>query len=686
MDFLRAASDALFKTHENETANPTPDIDERKIIAHVKNKVEESRRAPSRMAFESSVVTNTAYLLGYDSLYYDSKIRIFRNYAGGAGSPVRGRIHRNLILPTIQNRLAKLCKNPPRFDVRPNSNNEDDKQAARLGLKVLLNVLDRERYNEKRIEATMWMQQAGYSWVRVYWDDDKGNKIPDPQEDGSVDYVSEGDIGIEVVSPLEIFTDPMAKRVEDLSWLVHARVRPLEYYRDKYENGYQVKAEDAWLQSTMNLLRIQQMNNKSGLTAAQHLMKNSAIELAYYERPCKKFPQGRLIITANGVLLAYKPLPCDEIPFIKFDDVKIGGKFHSESLITHMRPLQDQMNRILRRKAEFINKCLSAKIMAPKGHGMIEESLTDDTEVLEYNPVPNGAEPHQLTNPQMPQYAFQEDQSLQQNFGEIAGISEVSKGQMPSASIPAIGMQLLVEMDDSRVGIVVESNENSHADVGRLVLKYASKYYELPRMIKENGKSGEYTFTEVTSEKLRDSHDVIVMRGSTLPGSKVLKRQDLLNLYSQGLLGDPADPLVRSKLLEALEFGDIGNAWEQIAVDSAQVERSIKMMEQGIKPLVHIDDNHAMHFDKKNELRKSEKFKTYQPEIQALILANIEMHKSFLGLPAQGLPGHQPIPPPPGMPGGPPPMGAPSEPPTPQEPPVNEPNPSIGGLNGPNGP
>ncbi len=636
MDFLKAAGDLLFG--EKPAPEDAPKMDEGKIVAFVRSRVDEGRQNPARMAFESSVVTNTAYLLGYDAMYYDSRARMFRNYGGMAASPTRGRVHKNMILPSIQNRLAKLCKNAPKFDVRPEAPTEEAKEDARLSLKTLMNIMDRERYNEKRIENAMWMQQAGYSWIKVGWDPEKGKKLNFQNDDGSMGFEHEGDVYIDVVSPLEIFVDPLAKRMEDARWVLHTRIRPLSYFRDNYERGGEVKAEDAWLSNIQNLLRINSMTNKSGVTTNELAQKNSAIECALYERPSKKFPNGRLIITANNVLLTYKPLPIDEIPFVKFDDVKVGGKFHSESLITHMRPLQDQMNRVLRRKAEYLNKALNMKYLAAKGHGMNEEALNDTTEVIEYNPVPDAEVPHAVTTPQLPQYAFQEDQALMSSFSEIVGIGEPSKGQAPSSDMPAIGMQLLVEQDDTRIGIVVESNENSHADVGRIVLKFAQKGYTQPRSIKESGRGGEYSFTDVSGERISPNPDVIVMKGSTLPGSKAVKRNDIMNLFGQGLLGDQMDPAVKARTLEDMEFGDVQNVWEDLAVDSQQIERTIKDIEQGVTPPIHPDDNHQMHFEKKNRLRKSQKFLMYPPPIQMILLNDIQQHKMFLMPPAPMMP------------------------------------------------
>ena len=52
--------------------------DEKDVVAFIRTKVEESRNNPSRVAFEQQTLTNTAYLLGYDSIYFDSRARTLR--------------------------------------------------------------------------------------------------------------------------------------------------------------------------------------------------------------------------------------------------------------------------------------------------------------------------------------------------------------------------------------------------------------------------------------------------------------------------------------------------------------------------------------------------------------------------------------------------------------------------------
>jgi len=613
--------------------------EDKNLASYLKSRVSEIRSSSSRIAHEGVWMTNIAYLLGYDSVYYDTDSRQFKPVGSGSQYLARNRIHVNKILPIIQNRLARLCKNPPRYDVRPNSNDQEDKDAARLGVKLITNVWDREALNKKRIDLYMWMQQCGFAWIKTCWDDEKGKMAYNP-ETGEIEY--EGDIACEVYSPFEVFPDPLAKTEEDMRYLMTVKVRKLDYFRNNYEKGNLVKSEDAWLLSTQYLLRVNSMNTQGPTSSAiQQQMENAALEIAYYEKPSRKHPGGRLVICANGVILRDDPLPVDEIPFSKFDDIVIGGKIYSESIITHLRPMQDQFNRVITRRAVWTNALLAGKYIAARGHGLSQEAINDTTEVVEYDHVPGAQPPTAMNIPNIPQYAYAEEESLEQMLNDVAGINEVSKGQLPAAGLPAIGMQLLTEQDDTRIGIMIERHEYAWAKVGRHILKYAEKYYQNERMLKEVGSGDHYEVKKFKGEDILGNNDVIVIRGSTLPGSKVLRRQELLNLYERGLLGDPMQPETREKVLGMLEFGDVQEAWKEHETDMKQIERDIEMMKEGNYVQIHELDNHPLHIKEKNNFRKTDDFLQLDPNSQVLLLENIEKHiQAMTGImeDAQGTP------------------------------------------------
>lgn len=587
----------------DDMSQQTPD--EQKLAHYIKTKTEESRTHSSRISHEGIWMTNTAYLLGFDGVFYDTSTRTFRSSAKGNQSIRRNRVHVNKILPSAQNRLARLCKNPPRYDVLPNTSDEEDKQAARVGIQVINMVWRKQEVDKKRINLYMSMQQHGHSYVKVSWDPTLGEQILDPDTN---ELLYEGDIRLDVCSAFELFPDPLAKTLDECAWLIQAKVRKLDYFKTHYpERGHIVKEEGAWLLSAQYESRINTLNNLGqGQTGAQNIVKNCAIELSYYEPRSDKYPNGRLCVAGNGVLLANKELPVGEVPFAKFDDTLVGGKYYSESIVTHTRPLQDQYNRNIALRSTWLNKLLAGKYLAAKGHGLAQEAFNDQSgEVVEYDPVPGATEPKPLTPPTIPSYAYQEDDRVKGDFYDIYGINEVSRGVLPAAGIPAIGMQFLMEQDDTRIGITTESNEYSWARVGKLVLMYASKFYKSERMLKSSGKNLQYAITSFIGSDLRDNHDVTVIRGSTLPGSKVLKRQELLNIFSQGLLGSPQDPEVQEKVLGALEFGDVAEAWADIAVDRAQIEQQIKQIEQEIIPFFDQGQNHKLHLIFKNRYKKS---------------------------------------------------------------------------------
>jgi len=607
--------------------------DEIELCGYIKSKVEDVRSSGSRISHEGIWMTNIAYLLGFDSIYYDTTTRQFRPVGQASKYLRRNRVHINKILPTIQNRLARLCKNPPRYDVRPNSNEQDDKDTARQNLEILNMLWEKEsvRLNEQRIPLFMWTQQCGHAFVKISWDDTIGECMYDPETGEMMGY--EGDVRADICSAFEIFVDPLAKTLEDAQWVVQAKVRKLDYFRMHYpERGDQVKEEGAWLLSTQYEQRINSLNSAGPMASATNMqMKNAAIELAYYEKRSKKHPNGRQCVVANGILLQDDDLTVGEIPFAKFDDIMIAGKFYSEAIITHLRPPQDQINRIYTLRAAWTNKMLTGKYIAAKGHGLTQEALNDQNgEVVEYEHVPNAAPPTALVIPTIPQYAYTEEQNLEKQFYDISGINEVSRGQLPAAGIPAVGMQLLTEQDETRIGIMTEASENSWAKVGKLLLMFAQKQYKTPRLLKAMGKHGEYNVKSFVGQDIKGNVDVTVIRGSTIPGSKAMKRQELLNLFSQGLLGDPADAKVRQKVLDMLEYGDVSEVWLDQSIDMNQIKRSIEMIENGQVPQVSELDNHDLHIQEKNRYRKSDKFDTLAPEIQQIFMQDIDTHLNFI--------------------------------------------------------
>lgn len=587
--------------------------DERKLVEYIKSKIDSVRQTNSRIAIEGMYMCNVAYLLGFDGVYYDTTYRQFRNI-DPKRKLSRNRFKVNKILPTIQNRLARLTQNPPKYDIRPNSNSSEDKDAARLGLQVLTNVFEKQRFTEKRQDALMMAMQGGHAYIQVVWDPNLGEPMVDPMTGQFEGY--EGDVKYEVLNCLEVFPDPLAKNLDEAQWLIKAKTRKLEYFKSRYpERGHLVKEEDTWLLSATYDMKTNSLTSVGIVGAQTHdQAKNSAIEIVYYEKRSKDYPNGRRIVCANGILLEDAELPVGEFDIVKIDDMIIGGRYNSEAIITHLRPVQDQYNVNRTKMADWVRKMLAGKYLVPKGSGLGQESLNNDSgEVVQYNPVPNAPPPTPMQVPQIPPYAYKENETLNAEFDFISGINEVSRGELPSASIPASGMAFLQEQDQTRIGVQTQRNEVAYAKVGCLTLKYVQKNYVLPRLLKTAGDGLSYAVKHFQGSDIRNNVDVIVVPGSSAPQSKVIRNQEILSRFQMGLLGNPQDPKVIAQVLKLTEFGDSSEIWKKQALDTAQAKRVIKSIEEmdlvALKSDMNEFDNHALHLELMNEYRLEEKFK-----------------------------------------------------------------------------
>lgn len=582
--------------------------EEKELIGWVRSRLEEYRAASSRIYQEATWLTNTAYALGFSDVYYDAGTKTFKPLDPQRRVIARDRLRTNKILSRLQNRQSRLLENPPKFDVRPESSDVEDKDASRLAVQILTHYYDKEQLETKRNQMTMWAQQTGHAYLHVYWDETKGRVIQD--KNGEVEF--EGDVAIEVASPFEIYPDPIAKSIDDCQSIIRAKVRKLDYFKAQYpERGHLVRSEDVTLLGSQFDQRINTLTTAGSGTNNLMAMKDCALEVAYYERRSKKHPNGRLVIVASGVLLHDDELPCGEFPFAKFDDIVIGGRYYPESVVTHARPIQDQINRLISKRAEWTNKLLAGKYMAPRGSNLIQEALNDrQGEVVEYDHTPGTPEIKAMQLPVIPQYAYTEEERLDVMLDDIFGINEASRGVIPSASIPAVGMQLLIEQDARRIGAIIVQHEQAYARTMSLVLKYISKFVKTPRILKIAGRQMEYAVKEFVGADIKNNTDVITISGSTRPQSKTLRRQELLNLYSQGLLGQPGDPSVTEKLLDQLEVGDLASVYTKVSLTKKNIRDTLEAIEKDQMPSRSPSkfDNHKMWISEMDDYRLSDKY------------------------------------------------------------------------------
>ena len=388
------------------------------------------------------------------------------------------------------------------------------------------------------------------------------------------------------------------------------------------------------------------------------------------------------------------PIDGDTYPIFKFMDIEISGAFWGLGTVENLIPIQKGYNRTLSQIIENANNMGNIKLMAPKGHEMAKEAFDDSgSEVIEYNIE---HEPHELQPAALPSYVTDLLSIYDRNFEDVSGQHEVSNGRAPAGVKSGAALNALQEQDDTRLAPTKMRAFRCLEALGIYILKLYEQNQSEERSYQLIGESN-FDLEEITlspQDIASLNKDVRVQTENLISAHKRLKQEQVMEMYNYGLFGDQEDPRVRKKILKILEFGDIGDIFNEVNIDVSQAKKEndnfitgeyLEAMPdpktgQMIASIEAFDfENHELHINEHNRLRKSERYRQLSPDQREQIDFHVRQHEEFLkptpqpappGMMPPGPPGMPP--PPPGMmppPGIPPiPMGASGVPPVPQMP------------------
>jgi hypothetical protein len=86
--------------------------------------------------------------------------------------------------------------------------------------------------------------------------------------------------------------------------------------------------------------------------------------------------------------------------------------------------------------------------------------------------------------------------------------------------------------------------------------------YDLPRLMTTIGRNYEPEILEFSQDNIDEAALVIVEATSQLPDLKGAKIQAIIELFTNGMLGDPNDPDVKRRALSMLEMGELDQAYD----------------------------------------------------------------------------------------------------------------------------
>lgn len=559
----------------------------------------------------------------------------------------------NRIRPIVRTELAKITAQKPSATIVPATSEDRDLSAAQAGEQIFDSV-----YREKRIksifrQSALWMLCTGNGFMKTYWDPNKQDSTGKP-----------GDFCYENVSPFHLFVpDMLCEDIEDQPYVIHIQTKSPEWVKMNFPG---IKAQP-------NVMEANDILNDSflQLVGAGDFRKNAILCYEVWVKPkqLEFMPQGGMFTIIGDTLTQFvegNPFIHNQYPFIKFNHIPTG-RFYSDSVINDLMPIQREYNRTRGQIVEAKNRMSHPQLMAAEGSIDASKITTEPGQVILYKL--GFPEPQPLPLQNLPAYVLQEIDRLLQDFEDISGQHQVSKGNVPPGVTAATAINFLQEQDESMLSVTFDSVEEGFEKIGYQTLCYVKQYWDEPRTVKVVGRDGQFNVLSFMGSELRDNTDIRVEAGSALPTSKSAKQALLMDLMSQGFI--PPE-----KGLELMDVGGVQRLYEEVQVDSAQSMRENMKMStvtdddvstflqtfQGVDPMtqqaqlidpnsgqplmdqmgqptappliipVNSYDNHQIHIQVHNNYRKGQEYENLPQQNKDLFEAHVNQHMAALGM------------------------------------------------------
>jgi hypothetical protein len=533
----------------------------------------------------------------------------------------------NRILPVVQTRIAKKTKQRPIWTVTPNSPDDSDIDAAKLGEVVMEDMWRKLHMFEKLNDVLMWADICAAGFWKCYWDPTLGPKaefIVDPQGNPMTDdngrpmkaddvppelvkqygmktkALAQGEICIEVRSPFMILPDPLAQRLDDAEWIIEETVQSEEYVKAHYD--VEMEGDTDSTEGPADGRTFPTYTESSGTSSYQGIKVSE-----FWAKPSSTFPNGKYVVWAKNQVLHEDDNYYGALPYVMFSGVPSPGRFWPTSIVEQLRDPQIELNKIRSQILENAQRIGNPSLLKNK-LANVEYSGVPGEEVY-FDDITQNSVPSFLQPPEMPAYVRELIDRNEASIREISGQHEVSSSQVPAGVTAASAINLLLEQDDTRLGPAIQDMENALSIAGQFILNMAAKYYTEERMITVTGEEGDYDIQGFRGNMLKNNTSVEVQAGSMMPVSKAAKQaamRDQLTMFIQN--GVPLEPRIMRKAFRDMEVGGLEVLFADLTEGLRQCKREHRFMYRGLKIPINIQDDDDLHIEEHKEEMRSSRF------------------------------------------------------------------------------
>lgn len=472
----------------------------------------------------------------------------------------------NRIRSFVRTEQSKFLSTLPSITAVPATAEEEDIRAAYAAEQVLESYTSKRNLRREYSKAIYWMILTGTGIVKTWWDPT------------TIDKTSEqpGDIVYKSVSPFHIFVPDMREHeIDDQAYIIQAQVKPLEWCRQFYGEEL-MKQKITPSQISANGLLDDAYFNLSNTPKSE---LDSVVILEVWVKPGthKDLPHGGLLILVEdclvGAFIDGMPYKHGQYPYTKIEHLS-NDTFFADSPLVDLIPLQKEFND-LRTQIGIAGKRMgNPQLLAQQGSIVPGRMTNEPGMIVQYRPGTPPPQPMPLQP--IPDYVLAQLPQIMQDFEDLSGQHEVSKGHNPTSVSSGTALAFLKETDDSYLTPQYQNIEDAFERMAVQTIELFKEFVDTKRKIKVIGLDSAYDTALLSGSDVAGGSDIRVEPGSSIGQSQAAKRAAVMDMFAVGILTDP------NQALRLLEVGGAQKVLDTVSVAEKKAQReNMKMKALG---------------------------------------------------------------------------------------------------------
>ena len=563
---------------------PDQEIDPSKIPVQASQRIQRGRQAMKRDALKRRLCKKFLRSETYWFINDQQRMNFQQNLpaasAGAGKPPQRIRNTYNFIKPIVMGKVSAASQRIPGYEIVPSGTDSKSIHAARLAEKVAIYGYDKWNVRKVTVKTMKLALGSGEGFAMPYFDPNVGPfTLPPIGPDGMPvgDPIGQGEIKIKVYDGNQVFWEPGVDFLDSSYWGVESAEPVDEINALPGFFGEQLKPDA----STSDIPNDRDSDNQL------------AIVTRYYERPCPKYPDGRVLTMAAGrVIVDYRKVdpdatsPWEPWPLIGPDGAAVDEPVLHRltwdtdeerdrplglvwELIDPQRTIQDIWNKLL----ELKNRALNLRLIAPRG-----SNLTANTDepgsTIEYQVQGNGMVKPEwedvsnaiaIARPLMDMFGLMRDTMRELGFDTQLEAQ---------ANVAAKTLNAVIEQNAAKWQSFLGDAADWHSRLARHCLTLVSHHYSEGRLLAIRGPFGPESIANFTGADLMGEVNIRVLPGSLEYLTRDQITQRVLAYADRGWI-TPQQAMV------AISSGNADVLIQSLELDIARIDRIIQKIMDG---------------------------------------------------------------------------------------------------------